>query len=296
MLPILRWTTRLVGGAVAVLALALGVLYAVTEVRVRRRFDVPAHRIAVPTDSASIARGERLATVRMCSGCHGPGLAGHVEIDNPIVGRMAGPNLTRGGRGAALADLDWERAVRHGVRRDGTPLLIMPAHEQTVMSDEDLGAIVAYARSLAPVRVSPPPSRLGPVARLLMLSGKSTLLPAERIDHARPHRAHVEPEPTAQYGAYLAPLCTGCHGDGFAGGKIPGGPPTWKPAANLTPAGIGHYTEADFLRALREGVRPGGTRLDPQMPVRNTRRMTDTELRAIYAYLRTLPPREFGMR
>ncbi|HEU4697545.1 MAG TPA: cytochrome c [Gemmatimonadales bacterium] len=291
-----RITARLAAGLALLVLLSVGAVYALTEWRMRRRFDVPAHRLAVATDSASIARGERLATIRMCVACHGPGLAGHVEIDDPLVGRLAGPNLTRGGRGAELDDLDWERAVRHGVRRDGTPLLVMPAHEHAAMSDEDLGAIVAWARSLPPAPASPPPSRAGPLVRALFLAGQVILLPAERVAHAAPHPARVVPAPTAEYGAYLAPLCTGCHGEGFGGGRIPGTPPDWKPAANLTPAGIGHYTEADFVRALRTGVRPGGAPIDRQMPWRNTARMTDVELRALYAYLRALPPREFGER
>jgi hypothetical protein len=79
--------------------------------------------------------------------------------------------------------------------------------------------------------------------------------------------------------------------------RLVGAPPGFKPAANLIPAGIGHYTEADFIRALREGVRPSGAPIDPQMPVaRITRYMTDLELRALYAYLRSVPPRPYGMR
>ena len=67
-----------------------------------------------------------------------------------------------------------------------------------------------------------------------------------------------------------------------------------KPASNITPAGIGSWTEADFLRALREGVRPGGTPIDPAMPVRYTKEMTDVELRAVWAYLQTVPAKAYG--
>jgi cytochrome c553 len=230
-------------------------------------------------------------------GCHGEDLAGHVELDNALIGRLAGPNLTRGGRGATLTDADWERAVRHGVRRVGSPLFIMPATEHTGMSDEDLGAIVAYARSLTARPNVPPASRAGPVLMAMQAVGKVNLYSAAEIDHARVHPTRVDAEPTARYGAYLATMCTGCHGPGLSGGPIPGAPPDWKPAANLTPGGIGHYTEADFLRALREGVRPGGAPIDSQMPVRRiTRHMDDTELRALYAYLHTLPTRPYGGR
>ena len=150
--------------------------------------------------------------------------------------------------------------MRHGVRRDGSPLFVMPASEHTGMSDEDLGAKVAYARALPASPNVPPASRAGPVIRALAAAGQVHVYSASEIDHRRPHPARVTAEPTARYGRYLAAMCTGCHGPGFGGGPIPGAPPGWKPAANLTPAGIGHYTAADFARALREGVRPGGAR------------------------------------
>jgi mono/diheme cytochrome c family protein len=272
-------------------------VYGVSEHRAHTRFRVADHPLAVPDgDAAALARGRHLATVRACVGCHGPGLAGHVELDDPLIGRIAAPNLTRGGRGAALTNSDWERAVRHGVRRDGTPLFVMPAQEHNGMSDEELGALVAYARSLPPAPDAPPAARVGPLGRALYLAGQIPIFPAEAIDHARPHPARVVVEPTARYGAYLATMCTGCHGPGFGGGRMPGAPPHWKPPANLTPAGIGHYTQADFVRALREGRRPDGTPIDSSMPWRLTREMTDVELTALHTYLRSLPPRPYGSR
>ena len=292
-----RWAARLTLGAAALLTLTAAAAYGIFERHAARRYAVPVHPLAVPTDSASAARGGHLVAARGCVGCHGEDLAGHVELDNPFIGRLAGPNLTRGGRGGRLTDADWERAVRHGVRRDGSPLFIMPASEHTGMSDEDLGAIVAYARSLPPRPNVPPPSRAGPVIGAMQAAGKVNLFSAAEIDHRRAHPARVAPEPTARYGAYLASMCTGCHGPGLSGGQIPGAPPDWKPAANITPGGIGHYTEADFVRALREGVRPGGAAIDSQMPVRRiTRHLDDTELRALYAYLHTLPSRPYGGR
>jgi cytochrome c553 len=292
-----RWAARLTLGVVALLVLAAAGAYGISARDATRRYAVPVHPLAVPQDSVTVARGAHLAAARGCVGCHGEDLAGHVELDRVLIGRLAGPNLTRGGRGGLLTDADWERAVRHGVRRDGTPLFVMPAAEHAAMSDEDLGAIVAYARSLSARPNVPPPSRAGPVLRALQASGTVNVYSAAEIDHGRAHPARVAAEPTARYGAYLAAMCTGCHGPGLSGGKVPGAPPDWKPAANITPGGIGHYTEADFVRALREGVRPSGAPIDSQMPVRRiTRHLDDTELRALYAYLRTLPSRPYGGR
>ncbi len=292
----LRWAGRLAAGTLGLVLLGAGGTYGASEYRLRRTYRVTAHPIAAAPGTAGdlVAHGRHVATVRGCTDCHGANLGGRVMIDVPAVGRFVGANLTSGRR-VPLTDADWERAVRHGVRRDGTPLIVMPANEFTGMSDEDLAAVIAYARSLPPVVTPLPANRVGPVLRALSVAGQASVAAAQ-IDHAKPHPARVAPAPTAGYGAYMATGCTGCHGAGFGGGKIPGAPPDWKPAANLTPAGIGHYTEADFIRALRTGRRPGGAPIDTAMPWKMTREMTDVELRALYAYLRTLPARPYGSR
>ena len=68
--------------------------------------------------------------------------------------------------------------------------------------------------------------------------------------------------------------------------------------ANLTPheSGLKDWTEADFMRALREGKRPDGTTINEAMPWKSYGQMGDTELKAIYAYLRTVPPEPEGTR
>ena len=170
---------------------------------------------------------------------------------------------------------------------------MMPAETYQVMTDEDLAALVAYLRRLPPVDNAMRPSRLGPLGRALVLAGKAPFLTAERVQHDRRPAARIAPGVTPEYGYYLARLggCIGCHRRDLSGGPVPGERPTAPPAPNLTPAGIGHYTEADFVRALRDGVRPDGRPLRPPMPVGATRQMTDDEARAILAYLRTVPPR-----
>ena len=291
-----RWSLRLAASAVALVLVAATAIYGLSSRDLSAHFEVPAHPLVVPTDSAAIAEGKRLATIKGCTDCHGESLRGRVMIDDPALGRLAAPNLTLGGRGKELQDLDWERAVRHGVRRDGSPLFIMPANEFTTMSDEDVSRIVAYARSVAPVSTTMPASRAGPVLRALHVAGQLDMRPAAEIDHAARHLATIKAEATPEFGKYLAAGCTGCHGPGFGGGKVPGAPPDWKPAANITPGGIGHYSEDDFTRVLRTGMRPSGTPVDTLMPWKMTRHMTDTEISALYRYLRTVPAKEYGTR
>jgi mono/diheme cytochrome c family protein len=101
------------------------------------------------------------------------------------------------------------------------------------------------------------------------------------------------------YGQYLAATsgCISCHGPGLSGGSIPGTPPDWPPASNITPSGwISSWSEADFFRALREGKRPGGAPISAVMPWRNSAQMTDDELRALLVYLRSAPAKPYGGR
>ncbi|MCU0636962.1 MAG: cytochrome c [Gemmatimonadaceae bacterium] len=254
---------------------------------------------AVARDSATIARGAHLtSTYAGCVDCHGANYGGRVVIDDPAIGRLVGSNLTtgRGGVLAGYSDAALDRAIRHGLAPDGRKLRFMPSHEFRQLADADVAAIIAYLRSLPPVDSEHPATRIGPLARVLHLAGQFPLLPYDRIDHAAPVAAAAPTGVTTEHGAYIANACVGCHGAGLSGGKIPGAPPAWKPASNITTAGIGSWSEDDFLRAMRTGVRPGGTTIDSLMPWRNYRHMHDDELRALYRYLRTVGPRAYGMR
>lgn len=110
------------------------------------------------------------------------------------------------------------------------------------------------------------------------------------VAHAsRPPVAEVTPE----FGAHVAAPCAGCHGLDFAGGPIPGGPPDWPFAANLTPHadGLAGWSYDDFLAAVTEGRRPDGSEIRVPMssilPV--FRNMTETELQAMWLHLSGLP-------
>jgi mono/diheme cytochrome c family protein len=300
-----KWLRRAgiaLGVLVAVALVAVGAAYAVSGRNMARSYQVATRDLAVPADSAAVARGRHLArAIAKCVECHGDDLGGKVIIDDPAIGRFVPTNLTagRGGVGAALTPADWDRAVRHGVGRDGRSLRFMASEDYATMSDADLGAIIAWARQLPPVDRTLPTTRMGPVIRVMNALGKLPL-PAQTIAAMPVRYASVAPAVgrTPEYGRYLANVggCTGCHGPALSGGHIPGSPPDWKPASNITPTGIGRWSEADFTRALREGKRPGGVPIDTLMPWRLAREMDDVEIGALYDYLRTVPPRAFGNR
>lgn len=299
MRTVLRWTGRAAAALGLLLVAGVGTVYAVSEWRVRTTFPVETHLTSVPGDPATIARGKYLAETRGCNDCHSMDFGGGVMVDNPAIGRLVAANLTPAGRGAAMTPADWELAIRHGVRRDGSALLVMPSQEFQGMTDEDVTALIAYLQSLPPVQRELPAMRLGPVGRTLYLAGQVQAVPAEHIDHTKRHRATITIDTTVEFGAYAAAGCVGCHGPTLSGGPIPGMPPGTPAAANLTPdsaTGIGRWSEEDFVRAISEGVRPDGRKLNPFMPVQVTSKLTDVEKRAMYRYLRTVPAKAYGSR
>jgi mono/diheme cytochrome c family protein len=254
----------------------------------------------IPADPAAVARGKHVAgAMGSCTLCHGQDLGGQMLWDDGPMGTLAAPNLTsgKGGLGATFTDTDWVRGIRHGVHRDGTTLLIMPCEAFVHMNERDLGDLIAYLKQLPPVDREMPRVHLSPIGRTLLVLGKFSVLIAEKTPRL-PYPAVVEPGPTAAYGRYLANFtgCHGCHGFGLSGGRV-AGPPDEPPASNLTPdpaTGIGHWTQDDFARALRQGVRPDGRAIDTFMPWPYFAGLTDDEVTALWLHVRSVPPRPFG--
>lgn len=280
---------------VACVGLAIFV-YVGSERRLKKKYDMTVAPIAVRTDSASVARGQHLFQTISCTLCHGTDGGGAIMDQDRMIGTFAGPNLTRGrgGSGAVRSDEDRVRAIRRGVRHDGTSLIVMPSEVFTHLADSDLASLLGYLRQLPPIDREVPATEFGPMGRALLAAGKLSILVAPKTPA---HDAPPSPPPagTVEYGRYLADVsgCHGCHGYGLSGGRV-AGPPGLPPASNLTPTGIGQWSEADFTRALRDGKRPDGRSIDEFMPWQVYRNMTDDELHAVWLYLRTVPPKPFG--
>ena len=294
---LIKWGGRLLAVVAVLVIIGTGVVYAASERKLRTKYDSSVTSVRVPTDSASIARGEHLVrNVITCTLCHGPDLGGSVYSSSAAMGTVAGPNLTRGrgGIGSDYSDLDYVRAIRRGVKRDSTSLIVMPSEVFTHLSQEDMGAVVAFLKQVPPVDRVVPPSGFGPVGRALLAAGKMNILVAGKTPRYE-SPASIPRDTTPAYGKYIADIsgCHGCHGYGLSGGNV-AGPPGLPPASNLTPAGIGSWTEADLARALREGKRPDGSTLNEFMPWKVFRGMTDAEIRSLWLYLESVPSRPFG--
>ncbi|MBE7550569.1 MAG: c-type cytochrome [Anaerolineales bacterium] len=288
MYRILKGVGFILGGLVGLAALALGVVYFITEAQLNKTYQISAEPLVIPSDSAVVARGKHLVTtVGLCAECHGDNLAGQTFDEGPLVGLISVPNLTagQGGIGRTFTDTDWVRALRHGLHPNDKPVIDMPSNYYYHFSDADLKAIIAYLKTLPPQDNQLPPLEVGPLARIFILQDPS-LLPAQVIDHSGPRPAAPEPGVTVEYGQYLTHFCRPCHGENLAGESGAGA------GQNLTPGGeLATWTEADFMNTLRTGVNPQGRKLDPKMmPWPSLGKLSDDELKAIWLYLQSLPP------
>ena len=263
--------------------------------------------------AARVARGKYLAeTVSACMDCHSPrdwtkhdepmtpgmeGAGQDFALLKGIPGHLIAPNLTPDRETGAgnWSDDAIARAIREGIAHDGRAMFpMMPYEDFRHLSDEDVASIVVFLRSLPPVRNPLPPSQIDFPVRYLM---RSTPQPLEQA---------VDPPDVStleKRGEYLVQVaaCEDCHtpryhgqvipGMDFAGGSVLEGPWGRMASANITPdaSGIAYYDETLFTQALRTGfvrARP----LNQIMPWADYRNMTDEDLHAIFAYLKTLKP------
>ena len=210
---------------------------------------------------------------------------------------LVAPNITpdiETGAGT-WTDEQFARAIREGIGHDGRRLFpMMPYMNFKNMSDEDLASVVAYVRSIEPVRNVVPKTMLPEVV-------KGSLPPHQPITTSVPSPDMSNP---IERGKYLVTLanCASCHTPmnqqgqpithlAFAGGMLFKGPWGEVTSANITPdaSGISYYDEELFVKTLRTG-HVGARKLNSIMPWGYFRNMTDEDLKAIFAYLRTLPP------
>lgn len=297
-MKILKWIGIVLGGLILIIALAAGGMIASTNSRFHKTYDISPEPLVIPTDEASLAFGARWAVMH-CQECHGEDLGGGTVLDDPGLGYVDAPNLTTGQGGIAsnYSDQDWVRAIRHGVKKDGTSVFIMPSDGFYYLSDADLGGIIAYMKTIPPVDREVRPQGLTPLAKILYAAGAfGDLLYAETIPHdVRP------PAPaagvTVEYGEYLvnAHGCRFCHGEQLSGKQPaePGSPL----APNLTPGGeLADWNEADFFTLIRTGITPSGRKLSNFMIWEGLSHMTDEEIRAMWMYLQSVPALETTTR
>lgn len=309
----MRSRTRLLGLALLtiIVLIALLITFTITWrplVGPKTRSVTDRHFESTP---ARLARGKYLVdAVAGCLGCHSPADfkspgappiegklgAGTVWADKQLPWLVA-PNISpdkETGAGNWSDDI-LARAIREGIGHDGRALFpVMPYTSFRYMSDEDLASIIVYIRSIPAVRNELPKTKIPFPLNFLV---KST---PEPLSDAVPPPNQATP---VARGAYLVRMagCADCHtpqdqgkpivGLDFAGGLVIDLPTGRVASANITPdaSGISYYDENLFIHAMREG-KVGARQLNAAMPWWFFGKMTDDDLKAVFAYLRTLTP------
>jgi len=267
----------------------------------------------------AIERGNYLVnTIMACGNCHSPrdsegkiiadkALSGGLTFDTPAFLATA-PNITpdvETGIGS-WSDAEIRRALVEGMRPDhghlsGVPLAaIMPANFYKALLPDDLDAVIAYLRTVKPVRNQVP----DPVYKVAVRRD-----PYPDADAGFSKSMFADP---VRRGAYLITIghCMECHsawsrgvsdfktGLGRGGRVFPlreGSPDgtASSTAANITShptAGIGAWTDAEIVRAITNGVARDGRALKPPMAYGYYAALKGSDLADIVAYLRTVPP------
>jgi cytochrome c553 len=238
---------------------------------------------SAPSDSASLARGLHLSHTHVCRDCHGQSFEGKVFAEAPPF-RIVAPNLTSGQGGVASryrTIQDWDRAIRYGVRPDGTALLVMPSRAFHHLSDADAGALIALLQSLPPVDNVLPEREIKPLGQVLLATGGIDI--ASEV-HTAPDRKPAPPYgATPEYGGYIVSnLCAYCHGEDLGGG--PALDPSTPPPPSL--AASSAWPLDAFATAIRTGVTPDGRQLNGlMMPLVSFSQFTDEEIQALHGYI-----------
>jgi cytochrome c5 len=285
MKKIFKWIGIILGMLVLLVLLAAGGLYIAGSVQSKKTRDVQVETISIPTDEKSLARGKFLVDA-YCTPCHGEDLSGKLLFEEPGIVSVYSANIT--GLSQTHTDTDLVRAIRHGIDTDGRELFAMAAEVFIHFSEEDLGSVIAYVKTVPRIGEERPgikPTFAGTVMLGAGLFGN--VQPAEYIDHNMPFPKMPPIGASVEYGKYFSGICETCHGSDLRGAQPPQDPES-PFAPDLTQSGeLVGWTEQDFITAMRTGVTPSGRTLAESMPVEIFKKYPDDELRGLWMYLQT---------
>ena len=262
----IKWTRIVLGGLIGLVLLAGVALYPGGKEKLTRSYpNIPVEALNIPNSPEAVARGEHIASVWGCAKCHDESLGGMLLTSDPFLGTIPASNLTsgKGGIAGSYTDVDWIRAIRHGVKPDGRVEIFMYDYYWT-MSDLDLGDLIAYLKQIPPVDAEYSALHIGPVLAIAPAVGLFTPA-AELIDHGAARPTDPAPGATIEYGRYLSVLCAECHGTNLA-------------------SKMGNWKQDDFVRALHTGVLPNGKLIGSTMSSKAYRELSDIELAALWLY------------
>jgi mono/diheme cytochrome c family protein len=271
---ILKWAGIVLASLVGLLVLAVAYVFIASQRMLGKTYPKRPSTVHASVMPDQVARGAHLVVVSTCTDCHGKDLTG-TQLDVPG-STLYAPNLTIMTR--TLSDADMDVAIRQGLRPDGKNLLFMPSHGYASFTDDEVGSMIGYLRSLSPHGASSPETRLGLGVRLAFVLGIVRTEAAEFAHTPPPLDLGMRYEK----GRHLAQvICGQCHGTDLGGDlKAPVHP---RPDL-LVVAG---YDPGTFRTLMRTGKASGGRQTEVMSKIApgSLSNLTDDEIGAIYDYL-----------
>ena len=277
MRKVLRWFGIGLGGLLALLLLAALVIFAWSELILRKDYEAAAETLSAPTP-AQLADAPRQARVLGCLSCHGEGLKGQLMFDSPGFAKVFAPNITE--VAAKASDQQLAAGIRQGVGHDGRGLYIMPSAMFSRLDDRQTAALVAWIRTLPRAEGQTTGLSAGPIGRVLLVLGKFRPVPEVVAEYRT--QAPVALGPQYEPARHLAAIaCSECHGPALMGGSA--GPDEKAPDLSI----VAGYDAAQFRALMRTGRPPDGRDLGLMTTVgkNDFSHLTDGEIDALYAYL-----------
>jgi len=222
MKKVFKWIGIVLGSLVGLVLIAGLVLYLIGNSHINKTYEFPPSNITIPTDEASLNFGKH-RTETLCQSCHGPDLSGDVLVEDPMLGIVESANLTSGEGGIGRefsSDEDYVNAIRNGIDPEGKPTYMPAVHSTSQLSDKDLGAIIAYLKTVPPVDKTTRGFQVTPMAKIMLGAGMLPPFPVELVSHET-HIVAPERGVSVEYGNYLVNTndCRDCHGENLAGGE-----------------------------------------------------------------------------
>lgn len=273
----LRWAGIGLGGLIALLIVAAIVIFAWSEVILRRDYSAAPETLPA-LGPAEKAEAPRLARVLGCLSCHGEGLKGKIMFDAPGVAKVFAPNITE--VAAKSSDQQLAAGIRQGIGHDGRGLFIMPSPMYSRLTDRETAALVGWIRTLPRAEGQTRGMSAGPIGRLGMVIGSFRPGPEGVAEFRR--QVPIALGPGHEAARHMAATnCAECHGPALTGGSA--GPDEKAPDLSVA-AG---YDAAQFRMLMKTGRPPSGKDLGLMSEVaRNDfSHLTDAEIDALYAYL-----------
>ncbi len=250
----------------------------------------PAPNLKVEGTPEQVARGKYIAYIG-CAGCHGTKeefpLTGGFDLaaDIPMpIGSMVAANLTPGGVLKDRTDGELFRAIRHGYGKDGTLLAFMSFMPYRQLSDDDTKALIAFLRSQPAVETKTNGGDNGNLLGAILFGAGMFPVPDPINKNAITAPAKGV---NAEYGKYVATFgeCRGCHSPNMTGTPASAAGPAIPDPRPI----VSTWTREQFVQTMRTGVKPTGQAFPARMPWKNASRMDDTDLSALYEYIKKAP-------